>query len=194
MRRWSYVGPVAATVVAVMGLAALVAHAQSLGELARREEARRKAVTSTAKVYTNDNIQPVPAPAPPSDQAGAPGSAPGSQGSGVLAEKPPSMPAEQPPDDPRKTESYWRERITSARQQRDRNSVYMDALQSRINALWADFTARDDPAQRAVIASERQRALDELERLKQEQANLEKQITDIEEDARKSGVPPGWIR
>lgn len=177
---------------AAIGLAALAAHAQSLGDLARREAERRKAVKVPAKVYTNENILPALPVTPPPDEAAAPGAAAASTPA-VQAERPPT-PAERPPDDPRKTESYWRERITAARQQRDRNIVYMEALQSRINGLWADFTARDDPAQRAVIAAERQRALDELERLKQEQANLEKQILDIEDDARRSGVPPGWIR
>jgi hypothetical protein len=194
MRRWPNIWLVAVAAASVVVVVTLVAHAQSLGELARKEEARRKSVKAPAKVYTNENIQPAPSVTPPLDQPAAPGSTPAASGSRAPGDRPPSTPAERPPDDPRKTESYWRERMASARQQRDRNSVYMDALQSRINALWADFTARDDPAQRAVIAAERQRALAELERLKQEQANLDKQILDIEEDARREGIPPGWIR
>ncbi len=194
MRRWPNIRLVAVAAACVVAVVTLVAHAQSLGELARREEARRKAVKAPAKVYSNENIQPAPSVTPPPDQPAAPGSTPGAPGARPSGERPPSTPAERAPDDPRKTESYWRERMAGARQQRDRNSVYMDALQSRINALWADFTARDDPAQRAVIAVERQRALDELERLKLEQANLDKQILDIEEDARREGIPPGWIR
>ena len=41
--------------------------------------------------------------------------------------------------------------MTDARQALERSQMYLDALQSKINALWADFTARDDPAQRAQI-------------------------------------------
>jgi hypothetical protein len=70
----------------------------------------------------------------------------------------------------------------------------MEAVQSRINALWADFTARDDPAQRAVIASDRQKALAELERMKQDQESFDKQIADLQEEARRANIPPGWIR
>lgn len=195
MRHGSIVTLTAAAVAAIItGLAASAASAQSLGELARREEARRKSVKSPAKVYTNENIRPAPSVVPPPDQAGTPGASPGGGTARPTAEQAPSAPADPVPEDPRKTEAYWRERMTNARQQRNRNAVYLDALQSRINALWADFTARDDPAQRAVIASERQRALDELERLQQEQASLDKQILGIEEDARQSGIPPGWIR
>ncbi len=67
-------------------------------------------------------------------------------------------------------------------------------MESRINALWADFTARDDPAQRAVIAQDRQTALAELARLRQDEKDQAKAIADIEEEARQAGIPPGWLR
>ena len=70
----------------------------------------------------------------------------------------------------------------------------MEAVQSRINALTTDFYARDDPYQRAQIGLERQKALAELERMKKDQEELEKQIADIEEEARRANVPPGWLR
>ena len=67
-------------------------------------------------------------------------------------------------------------------------------MQSRINALTADFTARDDPAQRAAIAGDRQKALDELARLKKAIVDGKKAIADLEEEARRASVPPGWLR
>jgi hypothetical protein len=63
-----------------------------------------------------------------------------------------------------------------------------------VNALTNDFYARDDPAQRAVIASNRNRALAEMERVKQDIVDATRAIADIEEEARKAGVPPGWLR
>src|SRR3954471_13313629 len=51
----------------VLVIAAIFAHvpsgaaAQSLGEVARREEARRKAVTSPGKVYTDGTLRAEPA-------------------------------------------------------------------------------------------------------------------------------------
>ena len=68
-----------------------------------------------------------------------------------------------------------------------------DALQSKINALWADFTARDDPSQRAQLELERKRSLAEQERVKGEIETRKKAIADLEEEARKAGVPRGWI-
>jgi hypothetical protein len=76
----------------------------------------------------------------------------------------------------------------------ERDQVLADALQTRINSLTADFTARDDPAQRGVIGADRQRALDELERLKRQIEKDRKAIADVEEEARRARVPPGWLR
>jgi len=178
----------------------LCAHAaagQSLGEVAKREAERRKTVTgSQVKVYTNDSLHPVPAPEPtataaqPSDPAS--GQAPGAvAGAGAT---PPAGDQAQAEKDPKTDQDYWRKKMNDLRGQRDRNAFMMDAMQSRINALWADFTARDDPAQRAVLGNDRQRALAELERMKKDQASLEKQIADLEEEARRANIPPGWIR
>jgi hypothetical protein len=57
-----------------------------------------------------------------------------------------------------------------------------------------DFVNRDDPFQRAKIGEDRDKALAELARVKDEIARGKKGVEDIEEEARKSGVPPGWLR
>src|SRR5688500_19221604 len=134
--------------LAATGLAAalvVTAGAQSLGELAKREEARRKAIKTPGKVLTNDTIRstvPPGAPAPPpATPAPAPGSsAPGAAQSGA-AEKP------KPEEDRKAQETAWRQRITAARDSLQRSQMFAEALQSRINGLTADFTSRDDPAQ-----------------------------------------------
>ncbi|HXH05892.1 MAG TPA: hypothetical protein VNI83_04805, partial [Vicinamibacterales bacterium] len=105
----------------------------------------------------------------------------------------PAADAPAPPD-PTKTEQYWRERITAARAALERSELFLEALQSRVNALTTDFVNRDDPAQRAVIANDRQRALAEMERVRREIEKLKADIAAIQEEARKAGVPPGWLR
>jgi len=45
-----------------------------------------------------------------------------------------------------------------------------------------------------VIWSQRTAALEEMERLTQEISDLKKSIADIEDEARREGVPPGWLR
>ena len=61
-------------------------------------------------------------------------------------------------------------------------------------ALTADFSARDDPAQRAQIGRDKQKAFDEQNRLKTVIVNDRKAISDLEDEARKAGVPAGWLR
>jgi SMC interacting uncharacterized protein involved in chromosome segregation len=91
-------------------------------------------------------------------------------------------------------EAAWKAKITAAREDLRRGEMFRDALQSRINGLTTDFAARDDPSQRAQIGDERQKALAELDRVNQDIEKARKAISDIEEDARKANVPPGWIR
>ena len=84
--------------------------------------------------------------------------------------------------------------MAEAREELRRNEVFVGALQTRVNTLNRDFANRDNPAQRRGLADDRSEAMGELTRVKGEVERAKKQIADIEEEARKSGVPPGWLR
>jgi hypothetical protein len=173
--------------------AALKAGAQSpppLAEVARAEEARRKALgKASSKVYTNEDLRPDITRSTMTVSGNLTPAAPSTQ---VPALNLPGGKAEPTPAE--KDQAYWKGRIGAARAAVDRSKIFADALQSRINALTTDFTNRDDPAQRAQIELERQRAIAELDRVKKEIAEQTKAIADVEEEARKAGVPPGWLR
>lgn len=176
-------------VVACSVFAPALASAQTLADVARAEEARRKSVTAPAKVYTNGDLRAAPnVPAPPGPAPDAPAT-PGDEASG---NKTPDAPAAAAPD--KHDQAWWKERMTTAQTNLDRTKMFADALQSRINALNTDFVNRDDPAQRAVIEQDRTKALAELERVKKEIEQANKAIADIEDEARRAGVPPGWLR
>ena len=144
------------------------------------------------------------APATPSTATPAAGGRTGTQaGTSSGGAKPGAKPAEgAPPGDAapaaapaaKPGEADWRARIQAARDALSRAQIFADALQSRINGLSADFTARDDPAQRAVVAADRQKSLDELERVKKEIQQHTKALADIQEEGRRAGVPAGWLR
>ena len=84
--------------------------------------------------------------------------------------------------------------MTAAREELRKSEMFREALQSRINGLTADFTARDDPYQRAQIADQRQKAMAELEAVTKDIEKAQKHIADIEDEARRANVPAGWIR
>jgi hypothetical protein len=165
--------------------------AQSLAEVARQEEARRKEIRKPAKVYTNKDLATVPPPA-------APAAAP------TPSDKPAAPPADatdgtKPPPEAKgqgatRDQKYWSERMQDLLAQLDRDQIYTEALQSRINTLTLDLTARDDPGQRGAIARDRQKAIDELDRLKLAMQRTTTAIADLEEEARRASVPPGWLR
>jgi len=177
-------------ILALTVASAASASAQSLADLARKEESRRKQLKQSSKVLTNKDLRPTDHPPPPPPVSTTPAPAPGAGPDAPPAKSPGDLDAEQA----QKDEQAWRQKMKDARLALERNQMYADALQSKINALWADFTARDDPAQRAQIELERKRALAEQERVKGEIEAQKKAVADLEEEARKAGVPPGWIR
>jgi hypothetical protein len=172
----------------------------SLADIARKEADRRKEVQNPAKTYTNKDLgnPPTGSPAPASkEDAGKTAAAPGA------GDKDAARPADQDKGkgndkdkaaEPVKDQAYWAGRKKQFTTQLDRDQTYADALQSRINALTTDFTARDDPAQRAGIERDRQKAINELNRLKKAIVDDKKALADLEEEARRAGVPPGWLR
>ena len=181
----------------VLAIFAPLASAQSastpqsgtLADVAKAEEARRKSVRKPAKVYTNGDLRtdvsrgvPV-APAVDAPAAPASNTTPGD----AKAPAAPGAPAGA-------GEAYWSGRMKAAQEQVARTQIFMDSLQSRINALTTDFVNRDDPAQRAKIEGDRKAAVAELERVKKELENQTKAIKTIEDEARRAGAPPGWLR
>jgi hypothetical protein len=181
-------------------LVAAVATPQSLGEVAKQEAERRKGIKASGKVYTNENVRPDPTSAAPVSSAPPAPAAAVDAKTPAADDKAPAAgadagakPGTTPADDP-KTEAYWKKRVTGVRDSLSRAQTFAEALQTRINALSADFVNRDDPAQRNMIAADRQKATDELARVKTEIAGFEKALTAIQDEARRANVPAGWVR
>jgi SMC interacting uncharacterized protein involved in chromosome segregation len=168
------------------------ARAQSLAEVAKKAADRRKTSgteqKAAPKVYTNDDLKPAPDPSPDATPTPAPAAA-SKDASHDAAQK---DAAKKPEED--KGEEYWRGRMSQAREELRRNEMFREALQTRINSLTNDFSARDDPYQRAQLSDDRQKAVAEMGRVTQEIEALKKQVADIEEEARQADVPPGWLR
>jgi hypothetical protein len=173
--------------------------AQSLGDVAREEEARRKEVKQPAKVYTNKDLPNVP-PVTASPEAAKPAATPDDSRKDGKGDDAKDQSSDKGGKDgakdkvPVKDRAYWSDRMKELRTALDHDQTFADAMQSRINGLTADFSARDDPAQRDVIGRDRQKAIDELDRLKKAIQTDKQAIADFEEEARRAAVPPGWLR
>jgi hypothetical protein len=183
----------AAALVGVAALRAgqpLMAQTLSLADVARQEEERRKTIKKPAKVITNSDLRNAPtvipaaagaAPAlPPADSTPVVSASSGGAGSGG-GEKP-------------KDQAYWSGRVKTLQGQLERDQSYAVALESRINALTTQYVNQSDPIQQAAAATDRQNALAEKTRLTKQIEDDKKAITDLQEEARRAGVPPGWLR
>jgi hypothetical protein len=181
--------------VAVAGLAG-TAHpiqAQALGDVARKEEVRRKDIKAPAKVYTNKDL------GPPGPEPSTASSSPAPAEAGKDAAKAPDdgdkgKEKGKDKDTPQKDQAYWSGRRKELQTKLDSDQTLTEAVQSRINALTADFSSRADPVQRAGIERDRLKAIGELDRLRKSVQDGKKALTDLDDDARKAGVPPGWLR
>ncbi len=178
-------------ILSIVAAAAGPLHAQSLADVSKAEEQRRKTIKTPSKVYTNKDLGNVP-PAPPvaaapetkSDEPAKDAAPAAGAGKGQDQAKPAEV----------KDQAYWSGRVKELQTQLERDQSYAEALQSRINALTTDYANRSDPAQREVVERDRLKALAELDRLTQAIENDKKAIADLEDEARRSGVPPGWLR
>ncbi len=178
-----------APALVIAGLAAAwPVRAQSLADVAKQEENRRKDVKAPAKLYTNKDFGAPPpvfsSPTPVDDKKPA-----------VADDKGKDQGKDAAPKDTAvKDQKYWSDKRKELDAKLERDKVLAEAMQSRINGLTADFAARSDPAQRAVIERDRLRALAELDALQKTIKEDQKAIADFNEDARKASVPPGWLR
>jgi hypothetical protein len=174
--------------------------AQSLAEVARAQAEREKNI-KPGKVYTNADLKPVPPPSADSAALSASTPAKADGAASPTADAKPTdakvadaKPSNAKPEDHQKSEKYWSKRMRDSREQLEHDRVLADALQSHLSALTTDFVNRDDPAQRAQIGVARQKAITELEKLRQAIEADTNAIATLEEEARREGIPPGWLR
>ena len=179
----------AVALTAVLGLLAVASlSAQSLGAVAKETEAKRKTAKSSGKVYTNDSLKSDPRDV--STPAAAPAAATPSQPEVTADDKTKQDASGKQVKD----EAYWRDRIKAEREALARAETFAAALQSQINGLYAEFTACQAPPQCNEVSAKRQKSIAELDRVKKEVAQHTKGIADIQEEARRAGVPAGWVR
>lgn len=172
----------------------------------------------SSRVYTNEDLEtaghgkgtvstPViegmpPRPTPPP---------PAPEGAGTNPEQPPASEVNvQPGDDDESAgleagqveetgsgEAYWRKRASQARERIAEAERKVAALEQRVTGLRQDRNPTAD-VMRANREQERQAQLSEaqeqLEAARKALEGARKALTDLRTEARRSRVPPGWLR
>lgn len=178
------------------------ASAQSLADVARKETERRQGVKDVGgKTWTNQDLKtvaaaPVETAAPDANATAVPGAEADAPPSAADAKASPKPEGSAKSDEKAevKDQAYWAKRMSDLKEQLERDETFREALQNRIDSLTSDFVNRDDPAQRTQIADSRQKALSELDRVKKAIEQGKRAIPELEEEARRDGVPAGWLR
>lgn len=154
-------------VLAVLYASISLASAQSLVEVSKKEKERRKNLDAQGKqAITETDLRRGPRlPAARSSTSTPPAGGPAATPEGG------ETPVE-PEQDPTKTESYWRERVSAV------NKKIQD-LEAKLRSPELTSDTRG--------ATRRQAAERDLA-----QARSEKQT--LADEARRKGVPPGWLR
>jgi hypothetical protein len=152
--------------LAVFAIAASLVSAQSLTEVAKKEKDRRKKLDAEGKQsFTESDLRGGPQFQPRRTSSSAAKPEPGA--AEAEAEEAPAA-----PEDPTKTEAYWRDRVSAV------NKRIQD-LETKLKSPELTSDTRG--------ASRRERVERDLA-----QARSEKQ--EIADEARRKGVPPGWLR
>ena len=158
---------------------------QSLADVARNTEASRNASAGRprAKIYTNKDLSAVdhvpPAPTNSSPAAAKPA---------------PPAPSDGPRPPDVKNEAYWRERMRPLRERLDDARALADDTKRRADAL---MRAADRCFMIGVVCAdytESLRLTEEHKTLLADVAHAEQDVAALEEEARRAGVPPGWVR
>lgn len=171
-------------------LCAAAAHAQatartpstpSLGDLARKLKAEQKAKDQKpVKVFTNDNL---PAAGPNDGVSVAPSPL-------DLTAK-----AAEPSSQAAHGEKYFRDKMAKLRQQKDMHERELAVLQQKLGQN--DVQYYPDPnktLQQEYTRSDINAKVDDINKKKDQIAADDKAISDLEDELRRDGGDPGWIR
>lgn len=188
-------------VVGVIVSTSAPAFTQSLADVAKKTaEARAAKNAATEKktdttaapktAFTDKDLENAPTSTVP---AGSP--TPADQP--VIPPIPPSLEQERQAEYKEvalKDEAYWKRRMQNLQTALDADTIHLAAMESRVKSLSADFDNSLSISQRAVLRREYEDAITEVTRLKASVMIDRRAVGTCEEEARRAGVPPGWLR
>lgn len=99
------------------------------------------------------------------------------------------------PSAPNLDEAHWRGRAAQVRERVSRAEEETKRLEAEAKRLENDFYAWSDGTYRdQVIKPAWDQAKDDLKKAREETDAANNAMADLEEEARKAGAPPGWLR
>jgi len=188
-------------VVLLVG-APVVARAQSLGEVAKREQEKQEKKKksgkppATVKVYTEEDLKKAR-----ESESGAVTVLPENGNleatSSASSEDDEVASGEgRPAGGRRRNEAYWRGRATRLREAVDEAEAKVRDLETQIAGLRNDMSPvnTQDPNRLQTRDREMREAMDRLDAARREVDTARKVLAELEDEARRAGALPGWVR
>jgi outer membrane murein-binding lipoprotein Lpp len=165
----------------------------SLADIARRNRARREKEPKKKSlgVITNESLRkgsaPVATPAPKGVETPA--------AHRVVGASTPTAGIPEPRDFEGRTESEWRKRSADLKARQAQAEANVKKLDAEVHRLENDFYAWSDGNYRdRVIKPALDQARADLDKAKRDAEDAKTKFDNLEDEARKSGAPPGWLR
>jgi len=184
---------------ALLGFAAFSASAQQaparqstgdpVADAARKARAEQKTAPKPKKVFTNDDIPSSVPPPPPATTDATKKTDGQSQADDKSGKK------ELDPEDDPKQEAYWHKKAAKLRAKLSTAEQELDVLQRELSKDEVQYYP--DP-QKALMQQYNRSDINEkhakVDAKKAEVETLKQQVADLEDNVRKAGGDPGWVR
>jgi len=173
-------------------------HAQSLGDLAKKEKERRESINNN-RVVTDEELAKYQSNAEAAKGASdktakQPDKKESTENKTDNAAKKDNKSEDvEAVDFQGRTESYWRTTMSAAYQNVDRLENEANVLVLKLNGLQDQFYKEADGFRRETIQREIQKTYYEQDLNKQNLEKANAALQDLQNEARKSGAFPGWI-
>jgi hypothetical protein len=170
----------------------------SVAEAARKAKAQKKAEAAPQHVWTDDNIPKVPREVPAAAGEGGEGGAAEAGAAAPATAKPPAgdSDAKKQAD----LEAKWRQRFAEAQKKLDNDQKELDLMQQELGLARTQYN--NDP--NAALRDQYQRdsgsggkvndLVKKIDDKKQEIEKDKQAMSDLEDELRHEGLPPGWAR
>ena len=164
----------------------------SLADAARKAREQHKTALKPKKVYTDDDVKP----AAPSSGAGAATETGGTQGAATGHEQgAAAKSAGAEAKEKENPETIWRKRFAAQREKVATAEKELDILQRESDKAQVQYFS--DP-QKALMEQNSRKDINDrdakIAQKKDQIASLKQQLSDLEDELRKSGGDPGWAR
>ncbi len=176
---------------------AIGAGGSSLADIARRqkEQREREGKKPSLGVITNESLRKGGAAATPTPAPKAASRGRGTAGPTPAAPSPTPVPIPEWRDLQGRTEADWRRMVAEARTNQTATENRVKTLEAEVKRLENDFYAWSDGNYRErVIKPAWDQAREDLAKARQELDEARARMSDLEEEARRSNAPPGWLR